>query len=120
MNSAVAHHINDTDVRFFKIDIVSAYISAFMKRDVYVFPPPEFRSDKTKYLVHKVVRALYGGIDSGRCYYDHWSEFHLKLGFQPIHHDKCYYHFKRGNEFIKFCFHVDDSAFAVKGDSLWK
>ena len=117
----LAHHINDPSVTFYQLDVTAAYISAHMRREVYVYPPDEFRSQHSYYKVHRVLRALYGGIDSGRIYYEHWMDFHLKLGFQPIHHDKCYMHLRRPNgSFIRFCFHVDDGAYASKDKDLWQ
>ena len=40
-----------------------------------------------------VIKALYGGDDSGRCFYDEWVSFHLGLGFKAIVYDKCYLYF---------------------------
>ena len=116
----LAYFINDPEVRFFELDITCAYISANMKREVYVYDPDEFRSKSRPHFVRRVLKALYGGIDSGRCYYEHWVSFHIGLGFQPIHHDKCYMQYVTSNGFIRFCFHVDDSTIAQKGDALWE
>ena len=68
----------------------------------------------------RTIKALYGVVDSGRLFYDEWIEYHLDLGFQPIHSDKCYLMFYRGpNEFIRICFHVDDNIISQRGDELW-
>ena len=121
MRVLVATHINDPEARFWQIDIVCAYLAAPMKREVYAYPPDGFRKPETAHLVHKVLRALYGGADSGRCYYETWNQVHLDMGFQPVHHDSCYLQIGgEGNSYIRFCYHVDDGVYAQRGQALWQ
>ena len=117
----IATNIADREVRLWQIDIVCAYLAAPMKKEVYAYPPDGFRSPETPRHVLKVLRALYGGADSGRCYYDLWNEVHTSMGFQPIHHDSCYLQYvEQDGSFIRFCYHVDDGVYAQKGDTLWQ
>ncbi len=70
--------------------------------------------------VYKLHKALYGGADSERCYYDDYLNFHLSLGFTQIPHEPCYLKYTRKDgSFIVICFYVDDAAYARKGDNLW-
>ncbi len=63
---------------------------------------------------------MYGLIDSGRCYYEDFTEYHTNLGFQQIHYDQCYMHIvalyddhhckgSHKGDFIAFTYHVDDN-----------
>ena len=116
----LASHINNPDVRFWQLDVVSAYLSAPMERELYAYPPDGFRPEETYSKVMRVQKALYGAGDSGRLYYDHWNKIHEILGFQSVHHDKCYlqlYHSEQS--FIRFGYHVDDGTYAQVGAKLW-
>ena len=107
-------------VRFHQLDIVSAYSTALCTREIFVhYPPGRFcPAGPGKYM--RTIKALYGVVDSGRLFYDEWVQYHLDLGFQPIHSDKCYLMFYVGpNEFIRLCFHVDDNIISQVGDELW-
>lgn len=116
----LALHCADKDVELYQVDIVAAYMEAAMRHEVYIRQPNGFVSKGQEGLVYKLLKALYGGSDSGRCFYDTYVEFHLSIGFQPIPHDQCYLQIKRGDQFIKQAFHVDDGAFIVKGKEIWQ
>ena len=111
--------IQDKLCRFKQADVKSAYLTADMKRETWAKFPEGFKNEHNKEFVLPVERALYGGVDSGRCYYDHWISKHAALGFQSIHHDKCYLMLYKDGEYIKMNSHVDDTAYAQKGDALW-
>ena len=117
----LAMHIGEPDIKWYQLDVTGAYLSAYMRRPVYVYMADGYRKPGREYDVYRVVKALYGGIDSGRCFYDEWVEYHLEMGFQTIHSDKCYLQlFWRNGAFIKMCFHVDDGAYCVKSDAIWE
>jgi hypothetical protein len=63
---------------------------------------------------------LYGGDDSGRCFYDLWVDFHKAMGFKSIVHDMAYLSYAEGpGSWIKFVFHTDDNYYFHKGEALW-
>ena len=71
--------------------------------------------------VYDLNKALYGGADSGRCFYDDYVQFHRDLGFEPIPHEPCYLKYvKKNGDFIVICFYVDDGCYAQRGSALWK
>ena len=112
--------LQDKHVRFWQLDVVSAYSTALCTREIYVYFPPGRLCPSGPGYCMRTIKALYGVVDSGRLFYDEWIEYHLDLGFQPIHSDKCYLMFYRGpNEFIRICFHVDDNIISQRGDELW-
>jgi hypothetical protein len=108
-----------------------------MLREVYVRHPPGYRIivDKRgrinyKYLTRKdpyprsvmrLLKALYGGMECGRRFYDEFVKHHVDvLGFETSHQDKCLLvkYDPEGN-FIKIVFHVDDGMIAQKGDAMF-
>ena len=110
-------------VRFDQIDVESAYATAKCLRTIHVhYPkgryPPGGHGARRKCL--RLIMSLYGVVDSGRNFYEEWVDYHIAMGFQTIHADKCFLIFwVSENEHIRICFHVDDNIIAHVGDSLW-
>ena len=110
----------DLDVEYIHGDVTAAFVSSKMKRDVYVYLPSHLCPKGEERVVYKLEKALYGGVDAGRCFYDDWVNFHVNvLDFQVIHQDKCYLFKIEGDEFIRMVFHADDTCYARKGDTMW-
>ena len=128
-------------VRFHTSDIKQAYVSTAMKRRVFVnmppgyevhvdkhnqlvatrLPPGQKQPERKKRKVMLLLRALYGGMECGRLFWDSYIEFHEKLGFKKIHEDQCYLAMHKPNgDFIRILIHVDDSVIAQRGDDLFK
>jgi hypothetical protein len=108
--------------RFHQLDVESAYATANCTREIFTYypqgkgPPGGHASER----VLRLRKALNGVVDAGRNYYDEWVEFHLSLGFQPIHQDRCYLmYYISESEYIRLCFHVDDNILSQAGESLW-
>ena len=132
----LAMHINELkSVRFYQCDIKQAYLSAKMKREVYVRHPPGYkiivrgdgkldyvklaRGEKAPPTVMQLLLALYGGMECGRLFWEEYVNFHLSIGFTKIPHEPCFLQLVRENgDFIKLAFHVDDSAIASRGADL--
>ena len=91
-------------VRFQQLDVVSAYSTALCTREIFVHYPPGRHCPRGPGYCMRTIKALYGVVDSGRLFYDEWLQYHLDLGFQPIHSDKCYLMYYKGpDEFITGC-----------------
>ena len=69
----VAMHARDPEVKWAQYDIVAAYLTAKMRRPVYVQLPREHTPPEFWGWFTRVNMALYGGLDSGRCFYDKMS-----------------------------------------------
>ena len=110
-------HAADLDVHFVQMDVTAAYLTAKMKNAVYIRMPKGFQAQPNS--VHLCDRALYGGKDSGRCFFDEWTDFHKDNSFVGTHYDQCFYQISKGDSFIKLCFHVDDILVAYKGQALF-
>ncbi len=69
----------------------------------------------------KVNKALYGGMECGRIFWEAWVEWHLNDDFQIIHAERCYLH-KRSDDrsFIKLGYHVDDNLVVGVGQEFYQ
>jgi len=122
-------HTRDPAVRLYQADVGGAYLTSLMRSKVYGRLPARFR-DLFKRSTHPsrnwhdtvvlVLKALYGGDDSGRCFYDDWVKFHVDLGFKAIVHDRCYLYLSTNEGFIEMLWHVDDTLYFSKGEALWQ
>ena len=94
-------HIGQKGVYFRQYDISQAYLSTMMKREVYVSHPPGFEVlvDSKGRLIYRelpkghkpttvmrLYRALYGGGECGRLFYDAFVDWHVAYGFPPSAH----------------------------------
>ena len=125
-------HTCNTSVRLIQGDVGGAYLTAFMRSKVTARLPAKYRGasvDSNGELImpkrsyyHTLIdvfKALYGGDDSGRCFYDEWVAFHKQLGFESIVYDRCYLRMTKGSSFIEMLWHVDDTLYFVNDDVLW-
>ena len=127
--------MHDPEVKFRKIDIKNAYINEDMRREVYTWMPPGYvvfvykgqvvfrrlePGEKQPRLAVRLQKALYGGMECGRIFWEEYIDWHLEDGFQLIHEDRCYLHRRDESGWIKFSFHVDDNAIAYKGEETYQ
>jgi hypothetical protein len=133
----IVTHLHLKDVKFRKLDVKNAYINEDMRRLVWVRMPPGYtiyfnRNGKLRFrrlakgekvdadLCMRLLKALYGGMECGRIFWEAWVKWHLDNGFQIIHEERCYLH-KRdaAGNFIKLVYHVDDNAIVYRGDAFY-
>ena len=69
----------------------------------------------------KVSKALYGGMECGRIFWEAWVDWHLLDGFQIIQAERCFLH-KRSKDgsFIKLGYHVDDNLIVGVGWAFYQ
>lgn len=89
----VALHVGMKGVRFRQMDVSQAYLSTLMKRRVLIRHPPGYmffinEAGELDYRRLKpgeprpttglpLLRALYGGMECGRLFYDEWMDYHV-------------------------------------------
>ena len=113
-------HAADLSVNYYQGDVTAAFVSSKMKREVIVRLPYQFVEPGSRNDLYRLAKALYGGVDAGRCFYDDWLAFHKQMGFEPTHYDPCLViKYRKDGSFIKCVFHVDDNCYASKGDEMW-
>ena len=134
----VATHLGSPGVRFRKIDVKNAYINENMRRTVYTKMPPgytfflgaqgniQFRAlakgeSHDPMLCLPLKKALYGGMECGRIFWEAWTDWHLTNGFSIIHEERCYLvRYGPNGTFIKMAYHVDDNMIAIRGDEYYE
>ena len=133
----LAMHLHDRNVQFRKLDVKNAYINEFMRRFVLCKVPPGYKAsvkNGTLWLERlkpgekqdpdiclPLLKALYGGMECGRIFWESWVDWHLADGFQIIHEERCFLH-KRGDDgsWIKLVYHVDDNMIATLGEQFYQ
>jgi hypothetical protein len=135
----VALHVGMKGVRFRQMDVSQAYLSTLMKRRVLIRHPPGYmffinEASELDYRRLKpgeprpttglpLLRALYGGMECGRLFYDEWMDYHVRvLGFQKSEIDPCFLQkvSEDGLSFIKIVFHVDDGLVVTRGEEMYE
>jgi len=129
-------HIGDPDVRFNTVDVSQAYLTTEMKRTVYIGHPPGYYvwhsekhglqysklgpGQKAPKTAMELLRALYGGMECGRLFFEKYVKLHKDMGFTSTHYEQCLLILHRDDgDFIKIVFHVDDGLIVHKGEELW-
>jgi hypothetical protein len=138
----MALHIGEPGVTFKSMDIAQAYLSTEMKRVVHIKHPPGYefakneetnrptyceldRGAKPPHSKSRLLRALYGGMECGRLFYDKFVKTHTDMNYKgasfvSMAYDKCVLIIEASkDEYIKIVFHVDDSMIVVKGKDIW-
>ena len=92
-------------------DISSAFVSAPMDKDVYMYPPDGF--PKRPGHVLRVRRALYGACQSPRLYYKELRQHLISLGFVSSDIDPCLWRRVTKNTVTLMCTVVDDMLIAT-------
>ena len=121
LKTMMSLHCMDPEVNWCQFDIQAAYLTALMRREVWIRLPREHCPAGKIGWFCKVIRALYGGLDSGRCFYEELMQAHTAQGFVRGQHDKCFLslYSEDGKSWIKLVWHVDDCVSAYKGQAMW-
>jgi hypothetical protein len=132
----VAAHLHIIGLIKRKLDVSNAYINEYMKRMVFCKMPPGYvmymhdgelmfrklkPGEKQPNQCLQVIKALYGGMECGRIFWEAWVDWHLANGFQMIHEERCYLHSRDDNgNWIKLCYHVDDNFILALGAQFYQ
>lgn len=97
-------------------DIVTAYLAASLKEEIYLRPPPGIAELKDKKL--KLKKCLYGLKQSGR----EWNHLAVKaledVGFSKCHADESIFIWREEKEICMVLLYVDDFAMAGSKQSM--
>jgi hypothetical protein len=93
-----------------QIDVLSAFLNAEVKEELYVLLP-----DGRKV---KLQKSIYGLKQAGRNWYDRLSRELHALGFSRSIHDKCLFFSIKPGKIVLFPLHVDDMRIAFNDDAL--
>jgi len=115
------------------VDIGGAYLNANLKAEVYMildeFSSAILASLDPKYrnymngngrIVVKLLKALYGCVESALLWYEHLSNSLLTLGFVRNRLDECVFNRGTGENQCTICVHVDDLMITCKDKEVIK
>ena len=68
-------------LKFFQMDVKSAFLYGFIEEEVYVKQPPGFENPKFPNRVYKLQKAFYGLKQAPRAWYDRLKMFFAGSGF---------------------------------------
>ena len=104
------------------IDVTGAYLHAKMDQEIYMLIKPNIASILAKLspavnsfrckdggLIVRLLKALYGCRQSGKLWYERFTEFLKRLGFCENPAQKCVWNLLRNEKQITLGFHVDDN-----------
>ena len=118
LRALLAIHVGMEGVTYHQLDVEAAYLTSEVRRETYINMPPGRVIEGHEKQVYRLIKALYGGADSGRCFYDAFKKYHIDIGFQDIHQDKCYMQLYEEDEWVKVLYHVDDVAIVTNSPRL--
>ena len=113
------------------IDFVGAYLNAYLKEEVLmvldpicsailmkVDPTYEEYLDENGSITVKLIKALYGCIESALLWYEHLSNSLLEIGFKQNPQDLCVFNLGEGENQCTFCVYVDDAMITCKDEKI--
>ena len=108
------------DLELTSMDVSTAYLNADIKDTIYMKIPPGYikNSPETKYL--KLEKALYGGKQSGRRWYERITTFLKSKGYKQLKSDSCIFCSQDPTIKIYICIYVDDILIAGTTDEVDK
>lgn len=91
-----------------QIDVRAAFLNAFLREEVYVYPPTGHSQNKSE--VWRLKKALYGLRQAAHAWYETWKQALLDMGFKISSADACLFYFDSLDEGRMFlALHVDDA-----------
>ncbi|UYV71408.1 hypothetical protein LAZ67_8003037 [Cordylochernes scorpioides] len=93
---------------FHHFDVETAFLYGKLSETIYMTQPPGYKDDKKKTSVCILNQALYGLKQSGRVWYETFTEYLFEIGLTQLKSDKCVFTFRNGNSHLLLGLHVDD------------
>lgn len=100
-----------------QIDIKNAYINGILKEEVYLQQPKGFEDTGRPNLVCKLSRAIYGLPQSGKYWYDTFTDTLMKFGLIKLNSDPCAFIGNFMEETVRALIYVDDCLIIAKSMS---
>ena len=110
--------IYDLDLR--QIDFKGAFLNGILSEEVYLEQPKGFAVGDPMEFVLKLIKSLYGLVQSAYAWNKELDELLLKLGFTALMTEPCLYVRRNAGKdnFILFGVHVDDGLFVGPKDEI--
>ncbi|KAM1765485.1 hypothetical protein ACFX11_004606 [Malus domestica] len=91
-----------------QFDLQNAFLHGFLKEEVYMRQPPGFVDQQFPNHVCKLQRSLYGLKQAPKAWFQRFSDFLLKLGFQESTCDYSLFVFRQKGVYLLLLIYVDD------------
>ena len=91
-------------------DCTSAFLHADIDKEIYMRQPPGFVDKDHPGWVCRLNKSIYGLRQSGMLFFRKVRATMLRLGATQSVVDPCLFVIRRGNEFVKLLWHVDDAC----------
>ncbi|KAJ3473654.1 hypothetical protein NLI96_g12893 [Meripilus lineatus] len=100
---------NDWEIH--QMDVKSAYLNGTLDEVIYMKQPEGFIEPGKEHLVAQLIKTIYGLKQSGRYWYQEFSQALAELGFVKCAADPCvFYHHSSSGDILIIAIHVDDST----------
>ncbi|KAJ3474391.1 hypothetical protein NLI96_g12482 [Meripilus lineatus] len=100
---------NDWEIH--QMDVKSAYLNGTLDEVIYMRQPEGFIEPGKEHLVAQLIKTIYGLKQSGRYWYQEFSQALGELGFVKCAADPCvFYHRSSSGDILIIAIHVDDST----------
>ena len=91
-----------------QLDVQNAFLHGELKQTVYMIQPPGFEDKTRPDYVCKLMKVIYGLKKSPRAWFDRFSSFLLKFGFECSFTDPSLFIYHKGSDVIYLLLYVDD------------
>ena len=103
----------------FQMDVKSTFLNRFIVEEVFVKQPTGFEKENLLHHVFKLSKALYGK-QAPRAWYERFSSFLLKNGFERGKVDTTLFTLHKKNDLLIAQIYVDDIVFGATNQNLCK
>ena len=107
-------------VKLFQMNVKSAFLNGYIKEEVYVEQPPDFKDHKYPDHVFKLNKAFYGLKQAPRLCYECLSSFLIKNHFKRGKVDTTLFIKNTDTDMIIVQIYVDDIIFGATNPNLCK
>ncbi|GJV49029.1 retrovirus-related pol polyprotein from transposon TNT 1-94 [Tanacetum coccineum] len=99
------------DFKLYQMDVKSAFLNAFINKEVYVAQPPGFVDFVKSNYVYRLKKALYGLKQASKAWYDRLKAFLIKHDYSMEMVDNTLFTKKKDSNLIIVQIYVDDIIF---------
>ncbi|CAM8951679.1 unnamed protein product [Rhodiola kirilowii] len=102
------------------MDVKTAFLNGNLKEEVYVSQTPGFENQQHSDWVYVLDKALYGLKQAPRAWYERFSDFLIKHGYERGTVDKTLFLLRTKNHLLVVQVYVDDIVFGSTSSTLVK
>jgi len=106
------------EIKLYQIDIKSAFLNGYLKKEVYISQPPCFDNHDFPNHVFKLDKALYGLKQAPKVWYERLSKFLIDNGFQRGKADNTLFLKSKGEHLLIVQVYVNDIIFSATNSDL--